>query len=121
MATPENAHSLTNTLVQRMRECWKRLDPTEADDDPVVIAQASVLMAEAATALEDLQCEHDSLLRGRKPTHRCKVCGAMWIDWGDSWSLFGRRCGQCCDNVAMGDQIEALPVIRSASEPETPK
>lgn len=71
-----------------------------------------------SATVSDLQCEHDSLLRGRKPTHRCKVCGALWIDWGDSWSLFSRHCGQCCDNVAMGDQIEALPVIRPAPESE---
>ena len=54
---------------------------------------------------------------GRTPTHRCKVCGALWILYptGDrytpdgSWSLCSRECGPCCDNVAMGDQIEALP------------
>lgn len=73
-------------------------------------------IAGAFQRLRDLQCEHESLLRGRMPTHRCKVCGAMWIDWGDSWSLFSPRCGQCCDNVAMGHQIEALPVLRPAVE-----
>lgn len=58
-------------------------------------------------------------------THRCKVCGALWRLWqpgearlGDkgSWSCalpapgrdWSYRCGSCCDNVAMGDQIERL-------------
>lgn len=50
----------------------------------------------------------------RIPTHRCKVCGAMWILWQfktepPTWSLgTNEKCGQCCDNVAMGDQIETL-------------
>lgn len=51
------------------------------------------------------------------PTHRCKVCGALWwcgvIDNGverfPSWSLRSPSCGPCCDNVAMGTQIEPLP------------
>jgi hypothetical protein len=45
----------------------------------------------------------------RTPTHRCKRCGALWISRPDSWSLFSRHCGPCCDNAAMGDQIEPLP------------
>lgn len=106
---------MTN-LVTRLHECWKRIDPTETTDDPVGMSQASTLLAEAATALEDLQCEHDSLLRGRRPTHRCKVCSALWIRFPDYWSLFSRQCGQCCDNVAMGDQIEALPVLATYRE-----
>ena len=61
-----------------------------------------------------------------KPTHRCKVCGALWRLWtreeneasglakmsgfeDGSWSLIGEKCGECCDNVAMEDQIEELP------------
>ena len=40
------------TLAHRLRECWKRLDPTEVDDDPVAMLQASALLAEAAAALE---------------------------------------------------------------------
>lgn len=52
-------------------------------------------------------------------THRCKVCGALWrrcepgetpgID-GVRWSLASEKCGKCCDNVPMGDQIEPLEV-----------
>jgi hypothetical protein len=50
----------------------------------------------------------------RIPTHRCKVCGCFWILWQfksepASWSLgTNEKCGPCCDNVAMGDQIETL-------------
>lgn len=58
----------------------------------------------------------------RIPTHRCKVCGCLWIlypanPWAPKdnpgyngwWSLGTNEvCGPCCDNVAMGDQIETL-------------
>ena len=50
----------------------------------------------------------------RIPTHRCKVCGCLWILWQFKhepacWSLGTNEiCGPCCDNVAMGDQIEKL-------------
>ncbi len=57
-----------------------------------------------------------------KPTHRCKVCGALWLRHPAepekypgshpfhqaSWSLLSTSCGECCDNVVMGDQIETL-------------
>ncbi|MEF3068105.1 hypothetical protein [Pandoraea apista] len=53
-----------------------------------------------------------SLIPGAEPTHRCKVCGAYWRKWNvdgeTSWNLNSRGCGECCDNVAMGDQIEPL-------------
>ena len=49
------------------------------------------------------------------PTHRCKVCGALWRFWPrrdtghpDSWSLRSNIAGPCCDNVWMGEQIEPL-------------
>lgn len=42
------------------------------------------------------------------PTHRCKVCGALWHHWDHSWSLVSEHCGACCDNVPMGKQIESL-------------
>jgi hypothetical protein len=50
------------------------------------------------------------------PSHRCKVCGALWIQWPmddpitpGCWTLYpGQTCGKCCDNVAMGEQIEKL-------------
>lgn len=56
----------------------------------------------------------------RTPTHRCKVCGCKWIYWqagtpnggtdGAWWSLGTNETpAKCCDNVAMGDQIELMP------------
>lgn len=42
------------------------------------------------------------------PTHRCKVCGALWICRSDSWSLCSKECGKCCDNKPMLTQIEPL-------------
>ncbi len=58
-----------------------------------------------------------------RPNHRCKVCGALW--WlgniagvGECWSLRSEKCGPCCDNVAMGEQIEPLSEALEASEAE---
>jgi hypothetical protein len=47
---------------------------------------------------------------GASPTHFCKDCGALWRLWpGDiGWNLRSKECGKCCDNVEMGDQIEAM-------------
>ena len=50
------------------------------------------------------------------PTHRCKVCGAMWRFWPkedtgqqhDTWNLRSLACGDCCDNAPMGEQIEPV-------------
>lgn len=44
------------------------------------------------------------------PTHRCKVCRAFWVLWPNDggWSLCSPKCGKCCDNVPMGQQIEKL-------------
>lgn len=47
------------------------------------------------------------------PTHKCKVCGAMWRFYRkeetgadtDSWNLQSDECGTCCDQVTMGEQI----------------
>ena len=43
-----------------------------------------------------------------EPTHRCKICGALWKEWEDSWSLISDQCGECCDQRVMGDQIEKI-------------
>ena len=47
---------------------------------------------------------------GASPTHFCKECGAMWRLWPNEggWNLRSKECGKCCDNVPMGDQIEAM-------------
>ena len=45
------------------------------------------------------------------PTHRCKVCGALWRELGDgTWNLRSDRARSCCDNAPMGAQIEPLTV-----------
>lgn len=58
------------------------------------------------------------------PTHRCKVCGALWKLWKDGeghpkvtagWNLRSEKCGPCCDNVEIGDQIEELPAEGGAA------
>ena len=49
-----------------------------------------------------------------KPTHRCTVCGALWVEYPESWSLCELTCRQCCDNVAMGEQIARLTEEESA-------
>ncbi len=117
----------TTDLVSLMEECWKRLDPTDitAGYDTEVLADASMLLARAAHRLRELECEHAALLVGRIPTHRCKVCGALWILWPPdpehvvpelregSWSVFSLHCEKCCDNAPMGEQIEPLPRISS--------
>lgn len=52
---------------------------------------------------------------GMFASHRCRVCGAMWRKHDDgSWSLASSTCGKCCDNVAMGEQIEKLPADADA-------
>ena len=47
--------------------------------------------------------------------HRCTICGTRWLLWpddihGGGWNLLDhqQRPGACCDNVAMGEQIEHL-------------
>ncbi|BDD90911.1 hypothetical protein PanNE5_03510 [Pandoraea sp. NE5] len=56
--------------------------------------------------------DNTAAIPGSLPTHRCKVCGAYWRKWNiggkQSWNLCSRGCGECCDNAAMGDQIEPL-------------
>jgi hypothetical protein len=51
---------------------------------------------------------------GTEPTHRCKVCGSLWLKYQDTeqkwfWNLRSKECGPCCNNVLMGQQIEELP------------
>jgi hypothetical protein len=51
--------------------------------------------------------------RALSATHRCKVCGALWIMFKNSWSLASQECGKCCDNQPMGEQIEPFGVFAS--------
>ena len=53
----------------------------------------------------------DTRLNGlTAPTHKCKVCGALWILWATHWNLASRECGKCCDNMPMRDQIVELAI-----------
>lgn len=50
--------------------------------------------------------------------HRCTICDTRWLLWPSgtggatdaTWNLLDQyaKPGSCCDNVAMGDQIEHL-------------
>lgn len=65
----------------------------------------------------------DDGARGEPATHVCRICGAQWrLNPAEpdkypkdhpfhhaTWTLRSPTCGKCCDNVAMGDQIEPLP------------
>lgn len=74
---------------------------------------------------------NSTLPDGRLELHRCKVCGTRWLLWPDAihgggWNLLDKysRPGGCCDNVAMGDQIEHLrdiPLTASRTAPEGPQ
>lgn len=59
--------------------------------------------------------------------HRCTVCGTRWLLWPDSihgggWNLLDahQRPGSCCDNAAMGRQIEHLRDIPLRAAPVVP-
>jgi hypothetical protein len=55
---------------------------------------------------------------GELQLHRCEVCGTRWLLWpagvggtqDATWNLLDKhqRPGSCCDNAAMGEQIEHL-------------
>lgn len=54
--------------------------------------------------------------------YRCKVCGTRWLLWPEplttgGWNLLDhwQRPDSCCDNAAMGDQIEHLRDIPLAA------
>lgn len=57
--------------------------------------------------------------------HRCKVCGCIWRLYGPtevqpdgSWSLLDgqHKPGPCCNNVAMGEQIEPYTMEKAVSD-----
>lgn len=55
-----------------------------------------------------------------KATHQCTICGARWRELDDfRWNLRSKECGPCCDNVPMGNQIEALEDVAPWSGPLT--
>lgn len=106
-------NELANHMV-RMAACASCQACSDAEECPafkVLVAYR----AESCPARE--QDMKGAQVAETQATHRCKICGALWRLWqpgeakaGDdgSWSLISPTCGKCCDNVAMGDQIEAL-------------
>lgn len=71
-----------------------------------------------------VQCESAvcglSVAVSGEPTHKCIHCAAVWRSLGGAeapeggWSLSSSRCGPCCDNAPMGDQIVKLTDRESA-------
>jgi hypothetical protein len=65
-------------------------------------------------ALAAMRAPSPSLPEAPPPTHRCKVCGALWRQWGGPavgkvyWTLVSSAAGTCCDNAPMGDQMEPI-------------
>lgn len=58
--------------------------------------------------------------------YRCKICGTRWLLWPDAihgggWNMLDKwqRPGSCCDNMAMGEQIEHLRDIPLSGSPTT--
>ena len=77
-----------------------------------VAKDTRALLLAAADALEKHNRPQEALMLG---LHRCKVCHTRWLLWpdgihGGGWNLLDQRQrpGACCDNVAMGEQIEHL-------------
>ncbi len=61
--------------------------------------------------------------------HRCKACGCLWrlnaptaAQPDGSWSLWDghQKPGKCCNNVAMGGQIERVCHAESTAAPPAP-
>lgn len=53
-------------------------------------------------------------------THQCTICGARWRQCDDfTWTLRSEKCGPCCDNAQMGEQIEALQDVAPWTGPLT--
>ena len=46
---------------------------------------------------------------GPAPSHFCRLCGALWRQCDNgNWNLRSKKCGPCCDNAPMGEQITPL-------------
>jgi len=108
---------MRDTLISELADLWEN---ESVDAEPAARREILREHVDTLRMLLSMPKEIDtSLASNRAPTHRCKVCGAYWMEWSGSWSLVSRQCGQCCDNVAMGDQIEPLVIsdIFSRSHP----
>lgn len=89
-------------------------------DSPEKLEQVAAVFARAAAQLRDYIARQADELA---PTHYCKRCLARWrlngpdtISGARSWSLcLGERCGPCCDNVPMGEQIAPIAEVSDAT------
>lgn len=56
---------MSTVLVDRLRDCWRRLDPTDQNVglDVEVLVEASALLATAASEIECLRAERDALAK----------------------------------------------------------
>lgn len=72
------------------------------------LAQTEAQLAVAQKEIESLNALYIQS-REARATHRCNICDAKWIQlYPFTWTLASQKCGKCCDNVAMGEQIEAI-------------
>lgn len=94
----------------------REVERTEVDGVTVVSAPGStttqILKDELKQKAREVFGDKDCWARNDAPTHYCKICGAKWwlgeMTHGSmAWSLRS----PCCDNVAMGEQIQRLPPV----------
>lgn len=48
------------------------------------------------------------MVNGRRASHYCNQCGALWRQYADGWSLVSASGGPCCGNATMAGQIIPL-------------
>jgi len=124
--SPEIQHARTSypadmpieEAIAGIQAMFNEVDETRAIAVVTAYAEQSAgpfpaIVEEAPRALSDLA------------THRCTICHALWRfcpkeQTGfetDTWSLKSPKCGPCCDNVEMGDQIVPLdPFVSEGGE-----
>lgn len=100
--------------VARLKEELAYLTSTHATTKRKLIGDRDFLEAANAELRKRVgQLEQHRDLYANATIHRCKKCGCLWRRWGDgSWSLLDRHqvCKSCCDNEAMGEQIEEIEI-----------
>lgn len=117
-ATSKREEPMQDDLIARFRERASGCDE--------LFPYIAVDLRAAADALEatSLRPQEEKL-----ELHRCWVCGTRWLLWPDAcgggWNLLDKHShpGPCCDNAAMGDQIEHLrdiPLLASLRPQEEP-
>ncbi len=105
------------SLVERMRECWKRIDPTLVTDDPVGLVMASRLLAEGSAELESLA---DDLRKAECQKERCAgLTAGQWraffIQTQHQWQAAEGNVGRLTQRLA---QINTLACYASEENTE---